>query len=84
MGSAGPARRGVGLTARLFANSSRMAVDPVSGKAVDKATATIGATPDGQVLYLESPETLARYGKRPQRGPPGRVSDRRRWAGRCP
>jgi YHS domain-containing protein len=41
----------------------RQAVDPVSGKTVDKATAVIGALPDGKVLYLESAETFERYGK---------------------
>ena len=32
--------------------SARSATDPVSGKTVDKATAVIGATPDGKVLLL--------------------------------
>ena len=41
----------------------RMAVDPVSGKEVDKATAVIGAGPDGKVQYFESEETFAKYGK---------------------
>lgn len=41
--------------------SSRTAVDPVSGKTVDKATAVIGAKPDGSVLYFESAETLEKY-----------------------
>ena len=36
----------------------RYAVDPVSGKRVDKATAVIGARPDGQVFYFESEETF--------------------------
>lgn len=39
----------------------RTAVDPVSGKTVDKARAVIAARPDGTVLYFESAETLARY-----------------------
>ncbi len=41
----------------------RKAVDPVSGQEVDKATAVIGAGSDGKVLYFESEETFARYGK---------------------
>ena len=41
--------------------SSRMAVDPVSGKKVDKAKAIIGATPDGKVFYFESLENLKKY-----------------------
>ena len=41
----------------------RHATDPVSGKAVDKATAVIGALPDGKVLYFESEKTFAAYQK---------------------
>src|SRR5215213_8719123 len=41
--------------------ASRQAVDPVTGKTVDKATAVIGVLPDGKVLYFESAETLAKY-----------------------
>ena len=44
--------------------SAREAVDPVSGKPVDKAKAVIGAKPDGKVLYFESEKTLAEYQKR--------------------
>jgi YHS domain-containing protein len=39
----------------------RQAVDPVSKKTVDKATAVIGAQPDGSVLYFENAANLARY-----------------------
>lgn len=39
----------------------RAAVDPVSGKQVDKATAVIAAQEDGRVWYFESEETLAKY-----------------------
>lgn len=39
----------------------RTAVDPVSGKQVDKATAAIGALPDGKVLYFESVKNLNAY-----------------------
>jgi YHS domain-containing protein len=41
----------------------RSAVDPVTGKPVDKATAVIGALPDGKVLYFESETTFKQYGK---------------------
>lgn len=44
--------------------ASRQAVDPVSGKTVDKATAVIGATPDGKVLYFENEKTFAEYAKK--------------------
>jgi YHS domain-containing protein len=44
--------------------TARSAVDPVSGKAVDKATAVIGATSDGKVLYFESQKTFDQYSKR--------------------
>jgi YHS domain-containing protein len=41
--------------------AARSAVDPVTGKTVDKATAVIAAQADGSVLYFESEETLAKY-----------------------
>ena len=41
----------------------RSATDPVSGQAVDKATAVIGASADGKVLYFESEETFSKFGK---------------------
>ena len=41
----------------------RTAVDPVTGKEVDKATAVIAAQPDGSVLYFESEKTLEQYQK---------------------
>jgi YHS domain-containing protein len=41
--------------------SSRSAVDPVSGAKVDKATAVIGAQPDGSVLYFENEANLKKY-----------------------
>lgn len=41
--------------------ASRQAVDPVTGKTVDKAKAVIGALPDGSVLYFESEKTFAKY-----------------------
>jgi YHS domain-containing protein len=41
--------------------AARTAVDPVSGKTVDKSEAVIAALPDGRVLYFESEATLAKY-----------------------
>ena len=50
--------------ARLAEDKSvREAVDPVSGKTVDKATAVVGRRADGSVLYFETAATLARYNK---------------------
>lgn len=46
--------------------ASRMALDPVSGMTVDKATAVIGARPDGSTLYFESQSNLMKYSSRPQ------------------
>jgi YHS domain-containing protein len=43
--------------------SKREAVDPVSGKKVDKATAVIAAQQDGCVFYFESEASLAKYNK---------------------
>ena len=43
---------------------ARQAIDPVSGKTVDKAKAVIGAKTDGKVLYFESEKTFAAYVKR--------------------
>jgi YHS domain-containing protein len=40
---------------------ARMAVDPVSGKEVDKATAVIGQRPDGSVLYFENDANRKKY-----------------------
>lgn len=42
----------------------RSAIDPVSGKTVDKATAVIGALPGGKVLYFESDTNLKKYNAR--------------------
>lgn len=41
--------------------AKRSAVDPVSGNAVDKATAVIAAQEDGRVFYFESEENLAKH-----------------------
>jgi YHS domain-containing protein len=43
--------------------AKRVAIDPVSGKQVDKATAVIAAQPDGRVFYFESEESLAKHNK---------------------
>jgi YHS domain-containing protein len=40
---------------------SRMAVDPVSGKKVDKAKAVIGADAAGKVFYFESVQNLKKF-----------------------
>jgi YHS domain-containing protein len=44
--------------------ASRTGTDPVTGKKVDKATAVIGAQPDGKVFYFESEKTMAEYQKK--------------------
>jgi YHS domain-containing protein len=41
--------------------SSRYGVDPVSGKPVDKATAIVGASADGQAYYFESESNLLKF-----------------------
>ena len=43
--------------------AKRVAVDPVSGKTVDKAKAVIGAAEDGAVVYFESEKNLKKYNK---------------------
>lgn len=44
--------------------TARTAKDPISGKTVDKATAVIGATPDGTVYYFESDATFTQFKNR--------------------
>ncbi len=39
----------------------RQAIDPVNGHTVDKATAVIGALPDGNVFYFENEKNLNAY-----------------------
>lgn len=39
----------------------RVATDPVSGRIVDKATAKIGALPDGAVYYFENEKNMKMY-----------------------
>ncbi len=41
--------------------STRRAVDPVSGKSVDKSDAVIGADQKGKVYYFESEKNLKKY-----------------------
>ncbi len=40
---------------------SHFAVDPVSGKRVDKATAVIGVSHDGQAFYFENEEHMTSF-----------------------
>ena len=41
--------------------SKRAAVDPVSGRKVDKATAVIASQKDGRVFYFENDANLRKY-----------------------
>ena len=43
--------------------AKRVAVDPVSGKQVDKATAVIASQEDGRVFYFENEANLAKHNK---------------------
>lgn len=45
--------------------SKRTAIDPVSKKPVDKATAVIGADPHGMTYYFENEENLQAFAKGP-------------------
>lgn len=45
---------------------SRKAVDPVSGKEVDKAKAVIGADARGDVWYFENDKNLETYNTKPK------------------
>ena len=40
---------------------ARFAIDPVSGKEVDKAKAVIGAKPNGEVVYFESEKNFQAF-----------------------
>ena len=44
----------------------RYSTDPVSGARVDKATAVIGALPDGTTIYFESEANLEAYSSKPR------------------
>ena len=46
--------------------SQRTAVDPVSGKTVDKATALIGADADGNTYYFENQDNLKKFAASPK------------------
>jgi len=41
--------------------ASRMDVDPVSGKTVDKATAAVGVDKEGNVYFFENPDNLKKF-----------------------
>lgn len=41
----------------------RQAIDPITGKSVDKASAVIGAAQDGSVYYFETKENLEKFNK---------------------
>ncbi len=41
--------------------SLRVAIDPVSGNVVDKATALIGSAPDGTAYYFENEENMKKF-----------------------
>ena len=43
--------------------NTRYAIDPISNNKVDKATAIIGQTNSGKVLYFESQENFNKYNK---------------------
>ena len=43
--------------------NTRYAIDPMSNNKVDKATAIIGQTNSGKVLYFESQENFNKYNK---------------------
>ena len=43
--------------------AKRVAIDPVSGKQVDKATAVIASQEDGRVFYFENEANLAKHNK---------------------
>lgn len=42
---------------------ARQGTDPVSGKAVDKASAVIGAAEDGSIYYFETKDNLEKFNK---------------------
>lgn len=52
----------------LSDSSSRVAIDPISGKKVDKATATIGALREGEVNYFENEENMQKFGNLIKKG----------------
>lgn len=49
-------------------SNSRTAIDPISGKSIDKASAVIAARDDGSVVYFESKKTFEAFpGKSPKK-----------------
>ena len=44
--------------------AARTALDPLTQRPVDKATAVVGKTASGKVVYFESEDTFARYAAR--------------------
>ncbi len=51
-----------GCQAKLLKDpNSRVAVDPITGNTVDKATAIIGALPDGTVHYFETEDSMQKF-----------------------
>ena len=42
---------------------SRVAVDPITGKSIDKASAVIAAREDGTVVYFENKKSFDKYTK---------------------
>lgn len=46
--------------------AQRSAIDPVSGKVVDKASAVIGADADGNTYYFESQDNLKKFSSVPK------------------
>ena len=47
--------------------ADRTGVDPISGKALDKAVAIIGAAPDGTVYYFENEANFQQFASDPAR-----------------
>lgn len=41
--------------------ASRVDVDPVSGKTIDKSTAAVGIDKEGNVYFFENPENLKKF-----------------------
>jgi YHS domain-containing protein len=48
--------------------SKRVAIDPLSGKQVDKAKAVIASQEDGRVFYFENDENLAKWNAKVKKG----------------
>jgi YHS domain-containing protein len=58
----------VHATQLIQAPPSRMDIDPVSGKEVDKATAAVGADRVGNVYFFENAENLKQFRVPPESG----------------